>query len=388
MTRARIAAAAAAVVVAGGTAAVSGAFAGSPTVPPDKPLATAVHDALAAQPVKGITARISFTNKLIDSSSLTGGGPLLAGAKGRLWLAEDGRARLELQSDAGDAQIVSDGTQVTVYDARSNTAYVATLPAEKAEAGKGHSVATVPPSVGLIEKQLARLARTVDLTGPAGTNVAGHEAYSVRFAPRHDGGLIGAGELAWDAATGVPLRAGIYAAGSPDPVLELAATDVAYGPVDDAALSVVTPAGAKVVRMDLGSSSQDGGDHAAVTGQAAVAKAVPFALAAPGSLVGLPRKQVRLVDVGGAKAALVTYGAHLGGIAVLEQAADPAPARPGAGKHKGSQLQLPQVSIDGAAGEELSTALGTLVRFTRGGVQYTVVGSVPPAAAEAAARGL
>ena len=34
------------------------------------------------------------------------------------------------------------------------------------------------------------------------------------------------------------------------------------------------------------------------------------------------------------------------------------------------------------------TALGTVVRFERGGVTYTVLGSVPAAAAEAAARGL
>jgi hypothetical protein len=46
------------------------------------------------------------------------------------------------------------------------------------------------------------------------------------------------------------------------------------------------------------------------------------------------------------------------------------------------------VSIAGATGQELATALGTMVRFTRGGVAYTVIGSVPPAAAEAAARGL
>jgi hypothetical protein len=29
-----------------------------------------------------------------------------------------------------------------------------------------------------------------------------------------------------------------------------------------------------------------------------------------------------------------------------------------------------------------------MVRFTRGGVRYTVLGSVPPSAADAAARGL
>lgn len=385
MNRVRTAAAtAAAVVLAGGTAAVSGAFAGSPSVPPAKPLATAVHDALSAQPVKGITARIAFTNKLIDSSSLAGGGPLLSGAKGRLWLAEDGRARLELQSDRGDAQIVSDGKRVTVYDATSNTAYVATLPAQQAEE-KG--AADTPPSLARIKQGLARLAKGVEVTGPAGTNVAGQEAYSVRLAPRHDGGLIGAGELAWDAATGVPLRAGIYAAGSSDPVLELAATDISYGAVDAAALRMSTPAGAKVVRMDLaGKQDARGKELPPITGQAAVAKAVPFALAAPPTLVGLPRKEVRLVEVGDAKGALVTYGAHLGGIAVLEQPADA--TKPPATKDGGAQLQLPKVSIDGAAGDELATALGTVVRFTRGGVQYTVIGSVPPAAAEAAARGL
>ncbi len=51
-------------------------------------------------------------------------------------------------------------------------------------------------------------------------------------------------------------------------------------------------------------------------------------------------------------------------------------------------LPLPQVNIDGATGTELATALGTVVTFERGGVSYTVLGSVPPVAAENAARDL
>ena len=62
------------------------------------------------------------------------------------------------------------------------------------------------------------------------------------------------------------------------------------------------------------------------------------------------------------------------------------PQKSGSGDHQG--LSLPTVSINGATGQELDTALGTVVRFTRGGVTYTVIGSVPAAAAEAAARGL
>jgi hypothetical protein len=50
--------------------------------------------------------------------------------------------------------------------------------------------------------------------------------------------------------------------------------------------------------------------------------------------------------------------------------------------------QLPSVNVNGATGKELATALGTVVTFERAGVSYTVAGSVPPVAAENAARGL
>ncbi len=44
--------------------------------------------------------------------------------------------------------------------------------------------------------------------------------------------------------------------------------------------------------------------------------------------------------------------------------------------------------IGDVKGEELDTALGSALRFSRGGVDYIVIGSVPPAAVEAAARDL
>ncbi len=49
---------------------------------------------------------------------------------------------------------------------------------------------------------------------------------------------------------------------------------------------------------------------------------------------------------------------------------------------------LPTVTINGTTAQELDTALGTVVRFTRSGVTYTVLGSVTPSVADAAARGL
>ena len=380
---------AAAAIVAGGTAIALGAVGGGP-VPPAKPLANAVHDAAAAPEVTGITARITFTNKLIDSSSLEGGGPLLKGASGRLWLGDGHRLRLELQTDNGDAQIVSNGTDAWVYDSGSHTVYKAKLPQDKPRAGHDKV-----PTLAEVQKGLNELAKTADLSRAVAGNVAGRPAYTVRISPKHDGGLLGAGALAWDAAKGVPLRAAVYAQGSNTPVLELKADHISFGKVPASDFAVSPPADAKVVNVDVPSSPAAGAKHErpgqdkAVTGAGAVSKAVPFKLSAPAKLVGLPRHEVRLVDWKGKKAAVVTYGQGLGGIAVLQS---PAKAQPQAqsqdGRDGGGGLSLPKISINGASGQELDTALGTVVRFDRGGVGFVVAGSVPPTAAEAAAREL
>jgi outer membrane lipoprotein-sorting protein len=371
------------VLVAAGGVGIAQAALGGGAKPDPKPLAVAVHDALTAPQVKGITARIKFTNDLLPSGAAVRGPaatPLLTGASGRLWLSDDGRARIELQSDSGDAQIVVNGRDVTVYDAGSNTVYEATLPEKQHGADKPDT----PPSLADVQDALGKLAKTWQLSGAQPTDTAGQPSYTVRIAPKDDGGLLGAAEFAWDAARGVPLRAAVYAQGQTAPVLELKATDVSYGSIASSDLDVAPPSGAKVEHVDLGHAGA--GDHSPsgtpVEGASAVAKELDFPLAAPASLAGLPRKDVRLVTMGGGKAALSTYGKGLGAIVVLQRKAEPA-------KASGRQsLELPSVNIDGATGKELATALGTVVTFERGGVSYTVAGSVPPVAAENAARGL
>ena len=375
----------------GGTALAFAALGGSGPTPPPKPLDTAIHDALTAPAVDGVTARIRFTNRLIDKSSLGGSSPLLSGATGRLWASNDGRLRLELQSDNGDAQITSDGKTVTIFDATQNQAYKIALPADSGKASPSDKQ-DGPPTLARIDEFLKNLAGDADVSGAQPSNVAGREAYTVRISPKHDGGLIGAGELAWDAANGIPLRAAVYAAGDPKPVLELEATSISFGKVADADLSAPIPTGTKVSNIDLGShdAAAQNDRHGAQTPSdpATVAKELSFKLSAPDTLVGLPRKGVRLITHGDQKGALVTYGAGLGGIAVLQEPADASASDPTAGKQGDHGLQLPKVSIGGTDGQELATALGTIVRFQRDGVQYTILGSVPPQAAEAAARAL
>ena len=98
--------------------------------------------------------------------------------------------------------------------------------------------------------------------------------------------------------------------------------------------------------------------------------------------------EVRAIRVGEKTGALLTYGKGLGGIAVLESPSAPGGEGGSLSETETGGLSLPTVSIDGTKAAELETPLGTVLRFSRGGVDYVVAGSVSPTAAEAAARGL
>lgn len=368
-------------VVAASGAVVSGAFAGDGSAPPAKPLAQAIADGLGATAPVGITARIRFGNRLLTSSSLTGSAsPLLTGASGRLWAASDGRLRLELQSTSGDVQIVSDGSTLSVYDASSKTAYLIALPKRSST----DATADRSPAVTQIQQALDRAGAHATISGATPTAIAGQGAYSVRVSPKQNGGLVGAAELAFDAVSGVPLKAAIYATGSDQPVLELVATDISYGPIAASTLDVKPPADATVQRIEIpgassGSQHRSDSSPSSTLTPAGAQKGLSFTLAAPDTAAGLARATLYRTGTDGVVA---RYGKGLGSIVVYERAAGSAKTqRSGAGG-----LGLPKVSIAGASGNELSTPLGTLLLLTRGDVSYTIVGSAPAASLEAAAR--
>ena len=371
---------AAAAIAAGSSALAVAASGGGGPTPPAKPLANAIHDALAGTAPDGITADITFTNKLFPSGALTGaaGSALLSGATGRLWATNDGRGRLELQSGAGDAQIVWNADKVTAYDASSNTVYSFTLPQHSSSATPDTGT---PPALSEITSFLSELSKQATVSDAQPDNVGDQPAYTVTVSPKHDGGLLGSAELAFDAARGIPLRIAIYAQGSSSPALALEATHVTYGAVASSAVDVTPPAGAKVVDLSSAASGTDqgGADQSThVTGLDAVQAAVDFPLAAPDTLVGLPRQDVGLAGKG---AAVVVYGQGLGAIVVVEHKADTA-------KAGGMIAGLPTVSLNGVTAHELATQLGTVLEWQEGGRAFVLAGSLPPAAAESAAREL
>jgi outer membrane lipoprotein-sorting protein len=357
-------------VVALGAVATAAALAlGSGPTPPPKPLAQAVHDALVATPVQGVSARIQLTDHLLEGADLASGSseaseqlgsnPLLSGASGRLWVSSDGRVRLELQAEKGDTEILYDGHTVSLYDAATNTLYRYTIPAHEDEAGSSSDESQrqhQTPSVAQIEEGIAHLSEHFNVSGATPTDVAGQAAYTARVSPKESGSLFGAAELSWDAVHGVPLRAAIYSTGSSAPVIELAASEISYGPVESSVFEINPPANAKVEEVKLphhdGSDGDGEGEDPA------------------GSHHEHPTVH--------------TYGHGPGAVAVIE-------AHAGSGGSQASP-KLPEglqkAQIDGASATVLPTALGTLLTFERAGVRYLLVGSVPAANIEEVAKGL
>jgi hypothetical protein len=252
----------------------------------------------------------------------------------------------------------------------------------------------------------------VTVSGASPGVTAGQGSYTVRLSPTKNGGLLGGIQLAWDAIRGVPLRVGVYAQGDSNPVLELKATDVTYGPLPSDAFSTAAPSGANVVNVSVpqsksGASDQSSpdktkADQAPVTGLKAVQNAVSFQISAPDTLNGLPRNDVRLVRFNQSPGALISYGTGLDGIVVLERPhTAKSPTAPGtagsnasgSGGDHGGGVSLPAVQIGSATGHELATALGTVITFQRADssgtqVDYVVAGSVATHVAESAARAL
>src|SRR5580765_127638 len=365
----------AAVVAGGAVVALASGDGGNGAEPAPKPLATAIHDALSAPEPAGVTARVRFTNNLFPSGALLGsaGTPMLSGASGRLWLTNDGRGRIELQSDAGDVQIVWSKTAASVYDASSNTVYKLTLPAPS----KGENGTDAPPAVAQISDVLTRLGQHLDISGATPTTAAGRPAYGATAAPNEAGALLGSARLEWDAQQGVPLSVGVYAKGSSSPAVKLAVTEISFGSVPASTVDIAPPTGAKVVDLEaIGIRNEaDSSKPKPVTGLDAVRAAAGFDVVAPDAIAGRPRTDVRLV--GGH--VLVVYGKGPGAIVVTERKADSA-------QTGGPLKALPPVPLGGVTGHELTTQLGTVVEWQRGGVAFVLAGSVPSATAETAAR--
>jgi hypothetical protein len=324
-----------------------------------------LHELGSSGPV-GITANFRYADSLVPTTALipqaSAGGsplPLLTGASGRLWYA-DGHLRMEFQTSQGDTQLVVHGSHALMYDAADGTAFAASLPAIA-------TLGQIRTGLAGASQLLGRVGPTLQISTPAPGVTAGRPSYTVRLTPRRTSALLSGVTLAVDADTGTPLLLDVYGRGEPKPLVEFALSNIHYGAVDPSVFHLQLPFGMHPVPVSFGGPPSLG---------------ATVACTAPARLGGLPLQSCRQASRGDElPGRLLLYGRSFGSVVVLEQ--------PGGGDPAGGLWGLlPSVSVSGSDGRELVTPLGAVIRFARGGVTYTVLGSLPRQVVEAVARGL
>jgi hypothetical protein len=354
---------------------------GNGNVPPKRPLAVALHDALASKPVAGVSARFTLTQNLIPGTSKALATSPILGASGSVWASGD-QVELVIHSALGTAEASFDGHTITLYEPKQHTAYRLTLPDHGSSTEETTHHGTGIPSVTEINHAITELSKTFAISGAIPGTIAGQPEYTVNIQLRHDSGLFGPLQIAWDAAHGTPLRIALYSRGSSTPALAFTVSHISYGKQPASATRLTLPAGTKVANLHLPSKAEvhHAFGHPRKRAQQTLDHAAPAAVRLPATLAGMTRTVAHATGLG----SVAVYGHGLGSIVVIARQAHRGEAPSGP-----ASAMLPSaVTVNGARGHELVTTLGTIVGFTRGGVGYTVLGSQPAATILTAARAL
>ena len=375
---------------------------GTPNLPSISVQQLLQNVATKAHETSAVNGEFSWTNDLLGNGSLLslgGGQPgasltsLLQGGSGRVWL-QDGKARIESQSDNGNGDVVAvtDGHTAWTWQSATDTATEYTLPTGTGAKASPSPAPSVDPAA-VISRLIERLSPTAKLEVTGQAVVAGQDTYTLTLKPTSPLTTFGAVTVAIDGHRWMPLQVQVFAKGGTDPVLSAGFTSVSYSPVADSLFTFTPPSGATVVHKDLskavqgrqgGSQSepsrQVGVAHEPLTLDQAKAKA-PFLLTPSPTPTDLAFHGAFVTPTStGPKAhptvAVLHYGTGFGSALIVEMPAS-------ADQDKAVEQQLGQASVlgkttvNGAPATKLQTALGSALTFKQGDVRVVVAGMVP-----------
>jgi len=165
-----------------------------------------------------------------------------------VWYAGKDRQRFALLGQLSEDDLIHNGADLWSYDSSSRTVTHKTLTPD-ASAQVGSSIASSAPSLDpqqAAEKALAAIDPTTVVVVNRTARVAGRAAYQLQLSPKDTRSLIGSVQIAIDAATSVPLRVQVFAAGATSPAFQVGFTSVSFNVPNASIFEFVPPAGATV----------------------------------------------------------------------------------------------------------------------------------------------
>jgi outer membrane lipoprotein-sorting protein len=179
---------------------------------------------------------------------------LLSDQTFKIWRSPHGKRIAQILPSA-ERDVVATPTDLWVWDSQQFTAWHATVPSSTATP-QTPALADIDT---IVSKMLASIAPYADVTTASPIEVAGRPAYVVRLAPVSSSNtLVNRIEVAIDAETRVPLGLRIFARGVADAVVDVAYTDVSFGPVDPSIFTFAPPSGATVHQIAAPTDAETG----------------------------------------------------------------------------------------------------------------------------------
>ena len=165
-----------------------------------------------------------------------------------VWYAGQDRQRFALLGQLSEDDLIHNGADLWSYDSSTRTVTHKTLTPDASDK-VGSSIASSAPSLDptvAAEKALAAIDPTTEVVVDRTARVAGRAAYQLQLSPKDTRSLIGSVQIAIDAATSVPLRVQIFAAGATSPAFQVGFTSVSFNVPNASIFEFVPPAGATV----------------------------------------------------------------------------------------------------------------------------------------------
>jgi hypothetical protein len=181
--------------------------------------------------------------------------PLAGTTTVSIWYLNQNHVRIAREMQMGESDLRLDGTQLWLWDSKTQTATHVLLPQSVGnEAGAGQGASAIPGGVAGLNmspqaaarQALAQLGPSTNVRLGPNVTVAGRAAYQISLSPKASGSLVSQVLIAIDATRHIPLRVEVIARDSSSPAFEVGYTALAFGPPAMSNFSFTPPAGAHV----------------------------------------------------------------------------------------------------------------------------------------------
>ncbi len=220
------------------------------------------EDSIAQMEEKMPAEMADFVPSVIESNTLTQAIELISGSHTiRVYVSGQDKLRAQILDPMSQRDLIVNGNEFWVYDAKMATALTGTIdieadPAKQAEAEQkvldyADSIALDLSSPDAIADYLVSMVDETSLVEVGKDHsVAGRSAYQLIISPDSPNSLVASAAVSVDSETGMPLKVEIFSTTQVEAAMTVGFESISFGSVDQGLFSFTPPAGTSVETFD------------------------------------------------------------------------------------------------------------------------------------------